>query len=166
MLGLNKVEFYLIALVVLGLLFVGAEFHGRHHQKEVDEQKAELALEKAKEEVHQREADARQISEDHDRAHQVKVDELQTRVDSLLSHPSAGIRLCEPASSPATPSVPNAAFQANEAPAGNGPALRSGPDISAAVVQFAAKCEADRQTVIDLQSWITDQAAKWEAEKH
>lgn len=123
------------------------------YQKQLDELNAK---------VEEAEKLADSISEDKDREHQAEKDELNSRIAGLLSAPSPGIRLCKPATRNAEAArVSESAAQPNDSTERDGSDLRSGPDISSAVLVFAGQCEADRQTVIAWQSWYRDQSAAW-----
>lgn len=105
------------------------------------------------------EARARAISEAQDRAYQVRTQELQNKVNSLLSRHEP-IRLCKSAPN-SEAGIPEAATVAHESPADSGHGVQAGDDIGAKLLVYAAEAEGYRQQVIALQDWISAQEASW-----
>jgi predicted phage gp36 major capsid-like protein len=127
-------------LALVGLLWYA------HHQVYQDGYKAAQA-EYAKELETQREHN-REIDEETERGHQEKVSALQGRIDKLLARRNDAIRVCEPANEVRTGSDPGGATGST----GDGPVMRSGPDLQPRLVLYGGRCEKLRQQLIDIKN--------------
>lgn len=133
---------YAYAAAALGL--VGLLWYA-HHQVYQDGYK-DAQAQYAKELETQREHD-REINEESDRVHQEKISALQGRINKLLARRNDAIRVCEPTDEVRTGSDSSGTAGSS----GDGPVMRSGPDLQPRLVLYGGQCEKLRQQLIDIK---------------
>lgn len=130
------------ALLLIALTVFVRSYLSSVEQRGYDRAKTEYAAELERERQHRRE-----IDEEIEREHQQKVSALEGRVNKLLARRNDAIRMCEPADQVRAGSDPGELAGG----AGNGPALRSGPDLQPRLVLYGGGCEKLRQKLIAIR---------------
>jgi hypothetical protein len=85
-----------------------------------------------------------------DRDYQIKVSDLETRVDRLLARHEPAIRMC---AGSIEVRIPGPASRA-DGPEDRGPAEEVGDDLRPRLVSYGQECEATRRQLTALQGWI------------
>lgn len=129
-----------LLLIVLAVFVRG--YLSSVEQRGYDRAKVEYAIELERDRQHRREVD-----EETEREHQAKLSALQGRVNKLLARRNDAIRMCEPADQVRAGSDPSESAGG----AGDGSALRSGPDLQPRLVLYGGRCEKLRQQLIDIK---------------
>lgn len=129
-------------LLLIALAVFVRSYLSSVEQRGYDRAKAEYAIELERDRQHRRE-----IDEETERVHQEKLSALQGRVNKLLARRHDAIRMCESADEVRAGSDPGDLTGG----AGDGHALRPGPDLQPRLVLYGGRCEKLRQQLIDIK---------------
>ena len=154
MFGINRLEAYGVGLVILLLALAGADFHGRHVQRQLDEERAAAALLVAQKRADDATTKSQQITEDS--AQKIETLRSQHEAELAATRDSLAGRLCRPA--PTHQPLP----ETGSAPTKPDAALAGGADAGSVTIDlpsFVEACQIDADTLMALQEWIRAQQA-------
>lgn len=147
----TKLELYAIALMILLLALAGAEFHGRHIQKQLDEDRAAAALLIAQKKADDATAKSLEITQDSAQ----KIETIRSQHAQELDAVRGSIvgRLCR------QPSDSHPVSPASGTPGKPDAAQPGDPITEPAVdpISLVAACRADADSLTGLQEWIRAQ---------
>ena len=151
MFGINRLEAYGIGLVILALALAGADFHGRHVQRQLDEDRASAALLAAQKKAD--DASAKSLAISQESAEKIEVIRSQHEQELDAVRGSLVNRLCRP--TPDRIAVPEARPAASEPHAAKQGSADAGRPAD--LIGLVDACQADSDTLTALQGWVRAQ---------